>query len=87
MGDFNLKVGKGHVEEIVGEHGLRSRHKHSDRLIQFCQTNNLIVTTTFFKLPPRRLYTRKSLADNTDHIVRNKNDFILIGERFRNSGC
>lgn len=30
--------------------------KKGDRLLQFCQKQNLIITNTFFKLPFRRLY-------------------------------
>ena len=85
IGDFNAKVGQGRVLDIVGEHGLGSRNERGDRLIEFCQEENLMVANTFFKLPPRRLYTWKSPADSPTHMVRNQIDFVIINKRFRNN--
>lgn len=85
LGDFNAKVGQGEVENCVGKFGLGQRNERGDRLVEFCQTENLIITNTFFKLPNRRLYTWKSPADGIRGIVRNQIDFILIKERYKNS--
>lgn len=86
LGDFNAKIGSGRVLDIVGEYGLGNRNERGDRLVQFCQEENMMVTNTWFKLPPRRLYTWVSPQDNpkNNKIVRNQIDFILINKRFRN---
>lgn len=85
MGDFNAKVGKGNDGKMVGSYGLGERNDRGDRLVQFCQEEELILANTFFQLPPRRLYTWKSPADTSEHRVRNQIDFIAINERFKNS--
>lgn len=84
MGDFNAKVGQGRVDEVVGDFGLGVRNERGDKLVEFCQEEQLIVTNTWFKLPPRRLYTWKSPQDNPNNIVRNQIDYILIRKRYRN---
>lgn len=45
--DFNAKVGKGRSGKHVGEHGLGARNVRRDRLLQFCQENNMIITNIF----------------------------------------
>ena len=85
LGDFNSKIGKGKSGKHVGEYGLGIRNERGDRLLQFCQENDMIITNTFFKLPNRRLYTWKSPQDNDNNIVRNQIDFLLVNERYRNS--
>lgn len=85
MGDFNAKIGEGRCDSTVGQYGLGVRNERGDRLVEFCQENNLVVTNTFFKLPKRRLYTWKSPADKDNNIVRNQIDYILIKHRYRNA--
>lgn len=85
MGDFNAKVGKGKIEGVMGDWGLGARNERGETLIQFCKEMEFIISNTYFKLPPRRLYTWKSPADSEENIVRNQIDFILINKRFRNS--
>lgn len=85
MGDFNAKVGKGRVGEIVGPYGLGERNERGDRLCNFCEEYQMVVTNTFFKLHPRRLYTWKSPKDSPNQIIRNQIDYIMINKRFRNS--
>ncbi|XP_055387849.1 craniofacial development protein 2-like [Condylostylus longicornis] len=82
MGDFNAKVGDEKVENVCGNFGLGVRNCRGDRLVQYCQEQNLRIMNTYFKLPPRRLYTWKSPQDSISHIVRNQIDFILINNRF-----
>jgi len=57
MGDFNAKVGAGPQGDVVGAWGLGVRNNRGERMIQFCQEENLIVANTYFQLPARRLYT------------------------------
>lgn len=83
MGDFNAKIKQGAEENIAGTHGLGSRNRRGDRLVQFCLENDLCISNTFFKLPPRRIYTWKSPADQPNNIVRNQIDFILVKKWFR----
>ena len=85
LGDLNAKVGKGKVEGIVGDWGIGERNDRGGRLVQFCDENNLVITNTWYKLPPRRLYTWKSPQDNEQQVVRNQIDFIMINRRFRNT--
>ena len=81
MGDFNAKVGNKKHKDIIGSYGLGKRNERGERLIQFCEEHNLVVTNTLFQQPPRRLYTWKSPGD----IVRNQIDYILVSQRYRNS--
>lgn len=85
MGDFNSKLGEGHTSDVVGPYGLGERNKRGDTLETFAVTNELVVMNTWFKLPPRKLYTWKSPMDKPDRIVRNQIDFMLLNKRFRNS--
>lgn len=85
LGDFNAKIGKGRVKNIVGEHGLGIRNERGEWLMEYCEEKDLVVTNTWYQLPPRRLYTWRSPQDNDNHIVRNQIDYILINRRFRNT--
>lgn len=86
MGDWNAKIGKGREGDTIGEFGLGIRNDKGERLAQFCQENDVVITNTYFKLPERRLYTWKSPADGANNkIVRNQIDYLLINKRYRNS--
>lgn len=85
LGDFNAKVGKGKVGEYVGEYGLGDRNERGDRLVEFCQQNDFVITNTWYKLPKRRLYTWTSPRHTAQHIIRNQIDFVLINKRYRNA--
>lgn len=85
MGDFNAKIGKGKFENLVGPYGLGIRSERGDRLLEFCQEENVAITNTWFQLPPRRLYTWRSPADSPQNLVRNQVDYILINSRFKSS--
>ena len=84
MGDFNAKIGKRCSSDLVGPYGLGDRNDRGDRLSVFAQEYQLAIMNTFFKLPPRRLYTWKSPMDTPNHVIRNQIDYILINRRFRN---
>ncbi|XP_022196330.1 uncharacterized protein LOC111053719 [Nilaparvata lugens] len=85
MGDFNSKLGEGRTSDVVGPFGLGDRNKRGDMLEEFASSNNFVVMNTWFKLPPRRLYTWKSPMDKPGNVVRNQIDYLLLNERFRNS--
>lgn len=57
MGDFNAKVGNQEELNITGRFGLGERNEAGDRLIQFCNENQLWVANTWFMQPKHRLYT------------------------------
>ena len=80
MGDLSAKVGKERTTNITGQYGMGTRNKRGERLLEFCHQNELIITNTYFKQNPRKLYTWKS----PDVDTRNQIDYILINKRFRN---
>ena len=81
MGDFNAKVGMEAMEDVVGKFGIGNRNERGDRLIEFCQINNLTISNKWFQHHPRKLYTWKRRGD----IVRNQIDYIMIKKRSRNN--
>jgi len=85
MGNFNAKLREGVNTSFVGPHGLGERNERGDRLEMFAEENEIVVLNTFFRLPPRRLYTWKSPADKLEQIIRNQIDFMMVNRRFRNS--
>lgn len=85
LGDFNAKVGAGARTDVMGCFGLGNRNERGDRLLLFCQENQMLLTNTIFKQPKRRLYTWISPQDKTDKIVRNQIDYIMINLRYRNA--
>ena len=56
-------------------------NERGEKLIEWCKANDFTVTNTWFKNHPRRQWTWMSPGDRT----RNKIDYILIQNRFRNS--
>ncbi|XP_057656846.1 craniofacial development protein 2-like [Diorhabda carinulata] len=85
MDDFNAKVGKRRVPGVAGDFGLGQRNERGDRLIEYCQEHDLIITNTMFKLHPRRLYTWTAPGDREGQVIRNQIDYILTNRRFRNA--
>lgn len=69
--DFNAKVGEGDVEHIVEQYDLGQRNDRGERLIQYFQDKDLVITNIWYKLPPRRIYTWKSPLDGHQDIVSN----------------
>ena len=81
MGDFNAKVGKEKIENIVGPFGLGEINSRGERLVEWCKEHNLFISNTWFQNHPRRRWTWSSPGDRT----RNQIDYILIQHRFRNA--
>ena len=50
MGDFNAKIGVRSINDMkcVGPFGIRSRNERGERLLDFAEENNLVVTSLFF---------------------------------------
>ena len=82
MGDWNAKIGGKAVEGISGTHGLGDRNQAGERMIEFSEANQLIVTNTWYKQPRRRLYTWTS----PDGLHRNQIDYILITKTLAKHG-
>ena len=81
MGDFNAVVGEGKEDRVVGNFGLGKRNDRGERLIEFCKSQNPVITNTWFEQKKRRRYTWKSLED----LRRYQIDYILVRQRNRNS--
>ena len=81
MGDFNAKVGSERVENIVGPWGIGEENERGERLIEWCKENGFMISNTWYQNHPRRQWTWMSPGDRT----RNKIDFILVQDRFRNA--
>ena len=65
MGDWNAKIRDIAVNGISVTHGLGDINEAGERMIEFCEANQLIVTNTWYKQPKRRLYTWTSPDDIT----------------------
>ena len=81
MGDFNVKVDDERIGNRVGLFGLGNKNDRGDNLVTWCQSHNLVITNTWFKNHPRRLWTWRSPGDR----ARNQIDYIMVPHRFRNS--
>ena len=81
MGDFNAKVGNERIGNTVGPFGLGNKNDRGTDLIAWCQSHDLVITNTWFKNHPRRLWTWRSPGDR----ARNQIDYIIVPQRFRNS--
>ena len=57
IGDWNVKVGSQETAGVTGKFGLGIWNEAGQRLIEFCQENALVITSTLFQQHKRRLYT------------------------------
>ena len=55
MGDWNAKVGSQETSEVTGKFGLGMWSEAGQRLIEFCQENELVIANTLFQQHKRRL--------------------------------
>ena len=82
MGDFNAKVGEGaSKQQGLGPHGLGVRNESGEKLLTFCQSNQLQILNTLFKNHPRRKYTW--ISPNGQH--KNQIDYILVSKEWTSS--
>ena len=49
IGDWNAKVGSQETPGVIGKYGLGVQNEASQRLIQFCQENALVIANTLFQ--------------------------------------
>src|SRR5574337_385596 len=81
IGDWNAKVGSQETPGVTGKFGLGIRNDAGQRLIEFCQENELVIAKTLFQQQKRRLYTWTS----PDGQHRNQIDYIHCSQRWRSS--
>ena len=80
MGDANAKVGKADIPSVTyGQYRLRVKNVRGSVLIDFCMTNDLVISNTCFNHHPRRLYTWNS----PDGTTRNQIDYIMIKRKWK----
>ena len=77
VGDWNAKVGSQETPGVTGKFGMWN--EAGQRLIEFCQENELVTANTLFQQHKRRLYTWTS----PDGQRRNQTDYILCSQRLR----
>ncbi|GFR74419.1 craniofacial development protein 2 [Elysia marginata] len=80
MGDFISKVGQEESAGIAGKHGFGTRNEAGERMLEFCEANQLVIKNTWFKQPKCRLYTWTSPKG-----YRNQIDYILVNKRWHSS--
>ena len=82
-GEMNTKVGEENwdYDEVMGKHGLGQRNENGERLCEFCDMNELVITGTLF--PPKNIHKATWVSPN--RITRNQIDHVLINERLRDS--
>lgn len=70
-GDLNARVGirKNETEKVIGRHGEITRNYNGKRMIEYCTSNNLIITNTFYEHKDIHKYTR---------VVANRNEKSII---------
>ena len=57
IGDWNAKVGSQETPGVTGKFGLGVQNETRQRLIEFCQENELVIANSLFQQHKRRLYT------------------------------
>jgi exonuclease III len=80
MGEWNSVVGDKAHHNTVGPYGLGRSNQRGQMLIDFCERNGLVITSTWLKKSKRRLYTWKSPGDMSQYQL----DYALVKQRFRN---
>lgn len=75
VGDFNARVGRRDnlYKEVIGNEGECVRNNNGIRLLEFCQTHDLIVTNTFFQHKDIHKYTREEPSRGEKSII----DYIV----------
>ena len=66
IGDWNAKVGSQETLGVTDKFGHGVQNEAGQRLIEFCQENALVITSTFFQQHKRRLYIWTSPDGQTE---------------------
>ena len=81
MGDLNAKVGCEKISDTLDPYGQRDVNDRGEKLIEWAQINQLVISNTWFKQPLRRRWTWKKPGTGE----RNQIDYMMISKRFRDS--
>ena len=83
MGDFNSKIGNdpNGYTDIMGKFGLGEQNERGERLLEFCQHNQMSITNTYFYHRKQRRHT----WNHPDGTHKNCIDYILVSRRWRSS--
>ena len=83
IGDFNSKLGNDNTgyEDIVGKFGLGDRNGRGERMLEFCQRNQLSITNTYYYHRVQHRHTWK----HTEGMHKNCIDYILTDKRWKSS--
>ena len=81
IGDWNANIGSQEIPGVTGKFVLGVQNEAGQMLIEFCQENTVVLANTLFQQHKRRLYTWTS----PDSQHRNKIDYILCSQRWKNS--
>ena len=79
--DWIAKVGSQETPGVTGNFGHGVQNEAGQRLIEFCQENELVIANTLFQQYKRLLYTWTS----PDGQYQNQIDYILCSQRWRSS--
>lgn len=81
ISDFNASVGSQITgNECVGKFGLGNTNERGEKIIEFCEQFEMIITNTMYEVPKRRRYTWKAPGDKSRHQI----DYILVKKKYRN---
>ena len=83
MGDFNSKIGSDNdgFQDMMGPFGLGQRNERGEKLLEFCQQNELYVTNTKFYHRMNHRYTWTHPNEQHKSCI----DYILIKKRWLSS--
>ena len=85
MGDFNARVGSdcSSWNSVMGPHGIGKCNENGERLLDFCASNHMTVSNTWFqhKLLHQATWFRNSDLSRPGHMI----DCVLINKCFRTS--
>ena len=80
MGDFNAKIGVRNINDNMkwtGPFGTGNRNERGERLLDFAEENNLVVTNSLFIKAANRYWTWEAPGG----VTKNQIDFILFSDR------
>ena len=82
MGEFNAREGSDNSNwrSVLGPHGIGECNENGKRLLDFCTSNQLLVTNTWFqhKLLHQATWFRNGDHSRTGHMI----DYVLVNKRF-----
>ena len=67
--DWNSKVGSQETPGVTGKFGLGIQNEAGQRLIEFCQENALVITSTLFQQHKRRLHGHHQMVNTEIRLI------------------